>query len=130
MDNLPKRILVVDDDRDTLTFLKENLKRAGYRVVTAETGEEGLDEFRHNMPDLVILDVMMPGMDGWEVLRRIKSGPRSGKVPVIMLTAQSDDADKYKGYDIGADFYVTKPFNMQKLLPVIRTMVMEHDKPQ
>lgn len=129
MDELkPKKILVVEDDPDTLTFLLENLKRAGYQTVGADTGEDGLEKFKDIKPDLVILDILLPGIDGWEVLQRIKSGLKSRRVPVIMLTAQSGDQDKLKGYQYGADFYVAKPFNMQKLLAVIRNMVMERTR--
>jgi len=121
----PKRILLVEDDRDTLTVLRENLKRAGYQVVEAQTGEEGLVAFKRYKPDLVILDVALPGIDGWEVLRRIKAGPISRKTPVVMLTGKTDNADKIKGYEIGADFYMTKPYNVQKLLTVVRSIVRE-----
>ncbi|HOJ39080.1 MAG TPA: response regulator, partial [bacterium] len=117
----------IEDDPDTLALLKENFKRAGYQVVAAETGEDGLSLFKRQKPDLVILDVILPGMDGWEVLRRIKSGPISRRTPVIMLTGQGEDADKLKGYEIGADFYVPKPFNMAKLLVVVRSMVSEQN---
>jgi len=121
----PKRILLVEDDRDTLTVLRENLKRAGYQVVEAQSGEEGLVAFKRYKPDLVILDVALPGIDGWEVLRRIKAGPISRKTPVVMLTGKTDNADRIKGYEIGADFYMTKPYNVQKLLTVVRSIVRE-----
>ncbi len=121
----PKRILLVEDDRDTLTVLRENLKRAGYQVVEAQSGEEGLVAFKQYKPDLVILDVALPGIDGWEVLRRIKAGPISRKTPVVMLTGKTDNADRIKGYEIGADFYMTKPYNVQKLLTVVRSIVRE-----
>ena len=128
MEIIGKKILVVEDDPDTLMYISQVLKRAGYAVTGAVSGEEGLEKFRDIRPDLVILDVMLPGMDGWEVLKKIKSGFRSRKTPVIMLTAKDTDSDKLKGYEFGADFYVTKPFNMQKLLPVIRNMITEYSK--
>ena len=128
MEIIGKKILVVEDDPDTLMYISQVLKRAGYAVAGAVSGEEGLEKFRDIRPDLVILDVMLPGMDGWEVLKKIKSGFRSRKTPVIMLTAKDTDRDKLKGYEFGADFYVTKPFNMQKLLPVIRNMITEYSK--
>jgi len=128
MEIIGKKILVVEDDPDTLMYISQVLKRAGYAVTGAVSGEEGLEKFRDIRPDLVILDVMLPGIDGWEVLKKIKSGFRSRKTPVIMLTAKDTDSDKLKGYEFGADFYVTKPFNMQKLLPVIRNMITEHSK--
>jgi len=128
MEMLPKKILVIEDDSDTLKFITESLKRASYRVTGAGSGEDGLEKFREEKPDLVILDIALPGIDGWEVLQKIKSGWKSKKIPVIMLTAKDSDTDKLKGYDFGADFYVTKPFNIQKLLPVIRNIIMEHFK--
>jgi DNA-binding response OmpR family regulator len=99
------------------------LKSSGYIVLGAENGEEGIKLFKEEKPDLVILDVVMPMMDGWEVLRRIKAGFKSKRIPVIMVTGKSEDADKIKGYDYGADFYVTKPYNIQKLLPIIRDII-------
>lgn len=118
-----KTILVIEDEPDNLKVLSMALKSAGYIVFGAENGEEGVEMFRAEKPDLVILDVTMPIMDGWEVLKKIKAGLRSRRVPVIMLTAKSTDKDKLKGYTIGADFYVTKPYNISKLLPIIRDML-------
>ena len=127
-ETVPKRILVIEDDSDALKFITESLKRVGYKVIGVGSGEEGLEKFREEKQDLVILDITLPGIDGWEVLKKIKSGWRSKKIPVIMLTAKDSDTDKLKGYDFGADFYVTKPFNIQKLLPVIRNIIMERSK--
>ena len=118
-----KKILVIEDDPDELVSLTQILRRAGYITIGVPTGEEGLEKFKEEKPDLVILDVMLPGIDGWEVLRRIKSGIRSRKVPVIMLTGKSEDEDKIRGYEFGADFYVTKPYNIHKLLPIIRGII-------
>lgn len=108
---------------DARRMLSLALKSSGYIVFGAENGEEGLKMFKEEKPDLVILDVVMPLMDGWEVLKRIKAGFRSRKVPVIMVTGKNEDADKIQGYDYGADFYVTKPYNIQKLLPIIRDII-------
>ncbi len=123
MGNQLKRILVIEDESDARMMLSLALKSSGYIVFGAENGEEGLKLFKEEKPDLVILDVVMPLMDGWEVLRRIKAGFKSRKIPVIMVTGKSEDADKVKGYDFGADFYVTKPYNIQKLLPIIRDII-------
>jgi len=123
MENKLKKILVMEDEPDALMMLSMALKSSGYIVFGAPNGEEGLKIFREEKPDMVILDVVMPGMDGWEVLQKIKAGFKSKRVPVIMLTGKSEDADKVKGYDYGADFYVTKPYNIQKLLPVIRDII-------
>jgi DNA-binding response OmpR family regulator len=123
MKNAQKKILIMEDEPDALMMLSMALKSAGYVVFGAPDGEEGLKIFREEKPDMVILDVVMPRMDGWEVLQRIKAGLKSKRVPVIMLTGKSEDEDKVKGYDYGADFYVTKPYNIQKLLPIIRDFI-------
>ena len=123
MKKTQKKILIMEDEPDALMMLSMALKSAGYVVFGAPDGEEGLKIFREEKPDLVILDVVMPKMDGWEVLQRIKAGLKSKRVPVIMLTGKSEDEDKVKGYDHGADFYVTKPYNIQKLLPIIRDFI-------
>lgn len=120
-----KKILIIEDDPEERLILGRELRKEGYIVYESPTGEEGLKVFKEDKPDLVILDVMLPGIDGWEVLKRIKKGPLSRKVPVMMLTGKSEDKDKIKGYDFGADYYVTKPYNISKLLPVIRSLVEE-----
>lgn len=120
-----KKILIIEDDPEERLILRKELRKEGYIVYEAPTGEEGLKIFKEDKPDLVILDVMLPGIDGWEVLRRIKKGPLSRRVPVMMLTGKSEDKDKIKGYEIGADYYVTKPYNVAKLLPVIKSLIEE-----
>jgi DNA-binding response OmpR family regulator len=120
-----RKILIIEDDPEERLILSRELKKEGFIVYEATTGEEGLKIFKEDRPDLVILDVMLPGIDGWEVLRRIKKGPISRKVPVMMLTGKSEDSDKIKGYEIGADYYVTKPYNVSKLIPVIRSLIEE-----
>ncbi|MCS7180863.1 MAG: response regulator [bacterium] len=120
-----KKILIIEDDAEERLILGRELRRQGYIVYEAPTGEEGLKIFKEDRPDLVILDVMLPGIDGWEVLKRIKKGPLSRKVPVMMLTGKAEDKDKIKGYEIGADYYVTKPYNVNKLLPVIESLIEE-----
>ncbi|HOK56769.1 MAG TPA: response regulator [bacterium] len=120
-----KKILIIEDDPEERLILSRELKRIGYIVYEAATGEEGLKIFKEDKPDLVILDVVLPGIDGWEVLKRIKKGPLSRKVPVMMLTGKSENEDKIKGYEIGADYYVTKPYNVNKLLPVIKSLIEE-----
>jgi DNA-binding response OmpR family regulator len=118
-----KTILVAEDDPETRLILQQGLVRAGYRVIIAEDGEQALERFREYKPDLVLLDVEMPRLNGWEVLERLKSGWRSRKVPVMMVTGKTSDEDKIKGYEMGVDYYVTKPFNIQRLLPIIRNLV-------
>jgi len=118
-----KKILVIEDEPEEIEVLIQTLKKSGYIVYGAQTGEEGLDIFRKVKPALVLLDILLPGIDGWEVLRRIKTGPLSKKTPVVMITAKSSDTDKATGYEIGADFYITKPYNITKILPIIRDIV-------
>jgi DNA-binding response OmpR family regulator len=106
-------ILVVDDDTDIRGLVQELLQRAGHDVVEAPDGNDGLKRFYAEKPDLVILDVQMPGLDGWGVLERIRE---LSEVPVIMLTARAEELDKVRGLRAGADDYVTKPFGRQELL--------------
>ncbi len=120
-----KKVLVIEDDPIERQVLLQALKNSGYVSYGAQTGEEGLTLFKKVKPDVVLLDVVLPGIDGWDVLKKIKSGPLSRKVPVIMITAKSENTDKITGYEIGADFYVTKPYNISKLLPIIRNIVSE-----
>jgi DNA-binding response OmpR family regulator len=108
-----RRILVIDDDPDLLTMLERILSSAGAQVISAIDGPEGLRQFFDHRPDLILLDLMMPGMDGWEVCQRIR---QYSDVPIIMLTALSQDGEMVRGLDIGADDFVVKPFNIGVLL--------------
>lgn len=111
---MPKKlILVVDDEPAIVRLVKATLQNEGYGVATASRGEEALEFLNEQRPDLIVLDLMMPGIDGIETLRRIRS---ETQVPVIMLTARSADADKLRGLESGADDYVTKPFNPDELV--------------
>ena len=114
------RILVVDDDVELATLLREFLQREGLQVDFAHSGPSGLDAASRGAYDLVVLDVMLPGMDGFEILRRLR--PQS-KVPVIMLTARGDDVDRIVGLELGADDYLPKPFNPRELLARIRAVM-------
>lgn len=105
-------ILVIDDDKTLLRLLNEALSKAGFQVILASNGIDGLQELYARQPDLVILDVMMPRMDGWETLSRIR---QLSRVPVIMLTAKDAEADKVRGFNLGVDDYVTKPFSFAEL---------------
>lgn len=106
------RILVVDDDSTLLRFLQEYLEREGYAVTAANRGKKALRAFYEEQPDLVVLDVMMPGMDGWEVCARIRD---MANTPVILLTAKTEEADKLRGFRLGVDDYITKPFSLAEL---------------
>jgi diguanylate cyclase (GGDEF)-like protein len=118
-----KRILVVDDDRNLRKIIQTNLELAGYDVSTAPNGEEALHMLDSMQPDLVVLDVMMPIMDGYEVARRIRRHPANTHVPIIMLTAKSEVEDKLAGFDAGADDYITKPFGPQELLARVKAKI-------
>jgi DNA-binding response OmpR family regulator len=113
-------ILVVDDERHIVQLVRLYLANEGFAVETASTGVEALDKFAMLHPRLVILDLMMPKVDGWEVCRRIR---RDGDTPIIMLTARADDIDKVVGLELGADDYVTKPFNPRELVARVKAVL-------
>jgi two-component system alkaline phosphatase synthesis response regulator PhoP len=114
------KILVCDDERHIVRLIQVNLERQGYTVVTAFDGKEGLEKIRAEKPNLVVLDVMMPYMDGFEVLKNIRKEPETESLPVIMLTAKAQDKDVFEGYHYGADMYLTKPFNPMELVTFVK----------
>ena len=114
-------ILVVDDTRANIGFLLETLTQAGYRVRVAPDGETALEQIQYSPPDLVLLDVMMPGIDGFETCGRIRKIPHLSQLPVIFMTALSDTQDKVRAFAAGADDYVTKPFQSEEVLARVRT---------
>ena len=113
-------ILVIDDDRNILAIIEMYLKKEGYEVVTCERGDTAIDAFRKAAPSLVVLDVMLPGMDGWEVLAKLRE---ESSVPVIMLTAKGDTTDRIQGLDLGADDYMAKPFEAKELIARIKAVM-------
>lgn len=113
-------ILIVDDEPDVLMLCRVNLEFEGYNVVEAHGGEEAVEIVRRGDIDLVLLDVMMPGMDGWEVLSSIRRNPQTAEIPVIMLTAKAEERDQIRGWSDGANDYVTKPFNPIALSETVR----------
>src|SRR5581483_8038771 len=115
-----ERILVVDDDPLILRLVRMNLDKAGYKTVTAVNGEEAIDVVSSELPDLVILDLMLPKVDGYEVCRRIRE---FSLVPVVMLTAKGEQVDKLRGFEMGADDYLTKPFAPQELLARVQAVL-------
>lgn len=119
-DTRPK-ILIIDDDMDSLLPLKRSLERENYKVVEAYNGQDGLLKATAEIPDLILLDLMMPGMDGYEVCNRLKKETPAYNTPIIMLTAKGEVGDKVKGLELGADDYVTKPFNLSELKARIKT---------
>jgi diguanylate cyclase (GGDEF)-like protein len=118
-----KRVLVVDDDRNLRKIIQTNLELAGYEVTSASTGDEAMTILDAMQPDLVVLDVMMPLMDGYEVARRIRRHPSNTHVPIIMLTAKGEVDDKLTGFDAGVDDYMTKPFGPQELLARVKAKI-------
>ncbi|MCL5429314.1 MAG: response regulator transcription factor [Chloroflexi bacterium] len=121
------RILIIEDDEAILAFLRRGLGFEGYEVDTAETGQKGLALAGGNRPDLVVLDWMLPGMDGLEVCKRLRA---TGKVPILMLTAKDSVSDRVLGLDAGADDYMVKPFNLDELLARIRALLRRTQTPK
>lgn len=121
--SMPQRILAVDDEANVRRIVQVILTRAGYQVTLAGDGVEGLGKVKEELPDLVVLDVMMPHMDGFEMLRRLKSDPEIAGIKVIMLTARAQDADIFEGERMGADLYLTKPFNPNDLLQAVNQLL-------
>ena len=113
-------ILAVDDDVQVLSLVRDTLEMEGYRVITADSGEAAVAAFEQQLPDLVVLDIMLPGIDGYAVCRRIRS---SSQVPIIMLTGRGSDEEKVRGLDAGADDYVPKPFSIEELLARVRAVL-------
>lgn len=118
-----EKILIVDEEIDASTALKVALEAEGYNVIEALDGYEGIRKAKSETPDVILLDIMMPGMDGFEVCRRLKADPASSHIPVIMLTAKGEIDDKVEGLELGADDYVTKPFNLKELKARIRMVL-------
>ena len=117
---MAKTILAVDDERSIVRLVQVNLERQGYNVVTAFDGKQALERIAEHRPDLVICDVMMPYMDGFEVLTAIRKDPATRELPVIMLTAKAMDNDVFTGYQRGADCYLTKPFSPLELISFVK----------
>ncbi|MGD0828755.1 MAG: response regulator, partial [Desulfobaccales bacterium] len=116
-------ILAVEDDEDILELLRYNLAKEGYRVTAVTTGEEGLRLARSTTPDLVLLDLMLPGVDGLEVCRSLKMDAKTRLAPIIMLTAKGEEADIVSGLELGAEDYITKPFSTRVLLARVRAVL-------
>ncbi len=117
------KILIVDDEMDTLLPLRRSLEVENYRVIEAYDGHEAINKAKTEIPDLILLDLMMPGMDGYEVCGKLRSEPLTKNIPIIILTAKGYVRDKVKGLEIGADDYVTKPFNLNELKARIKSVL-------
>jgi len=118
-----RTILVIDDEPELVKLLDYNLSKAGYLVLSARDGESGLAAARKHAPDAIILDVMMPGLDGWEVCKRLRQDPSTSALPVLMLTAKADEGDRVLGLELGADDYVGKPFGVRELLARVKALL-------
>ena len=117
---MPKKILAVDDEKHIVRLVQINLQKEGYEVITASNGREALEKVAAEKPDLVVMDVMMPEMDGFEALKKLKEDDATAEIPVIMLTAKAQDADVFRGWQSGADLYLTKPFNPLELITFVK----------
>lgn len=118
-----ERILVVDDEFAICELISEALKRQGYRVDTASDGDTALDKAEATLPDLLLLDLMLPRLDGWEVCRRLKAQESTKRIPIMMLTARRDEKDLVAGLEIGADDYLRKPFSLGELVARAKTLI-------
>jgi two-component system alkaline phosphatase synthesis response regulator PhoP len=117
------KILVIEDEADILEVIQYNLEREGNKVIACRNGEQGLSRIRTDNPDLVILDLMLPGMDGVEVCRQVKSDPVTRAIPVIMVTAKAEESDIVLGLGIGADDYIAKPFSPRELIARVKVVL-------
>jgi DNA-binding response OmpR family regulator len=124
------RVLVVEDEPDVAELLRYNLVREGYDVVLAPNGADALRHARESRPDLVLLDLMIPQLNGWEVCRRLKQEPATRAIPVIIVTARVEEGDKVLGFEMGADDYVTKPFAVRELLARVRAVIRRSRPPE
>ncbi|GHO44159.1 response regulator transcription factor [Ktedonospora formicarum] len=124
---MARKILVVDDEAVLAETIAYNLEQSGYHVITVADGNSALEAARSERPDLIVLDVMLPGMDGLEVCRQLRRENRTATTPILMLTAKGDEIDKVVGLEVGADDYVTKPFGRRELLARIRALLRRSD---
>ena len=124
------RILVVEDDDDIAELIQYNLERDGYAVTRVETGEAALERIARERPDLLLLDLMLPKLDGMDVCRRIKADARGGDLPVVMVTAKGEEADVVAGLELGAEDYITKPFRARELVARVRAVLRRRARPE
>jgi two-component system, OmpR family, alkaline phosphatase synthesis response regulator PhoP len=124
MNSIPRpQILVVDDDREIVRLLRAYLEQSGFRTLAAHDGESALHYLRAEQPDLVVLDLMLPDRDGWDITRLVRADPSLNQTPIIMLTARIEDTDKILGLELGADDYITKPFNPREVVARVRSVL-------
>ena len=120
---MSKKILAVDDEKHILRLVQINLEKAGYEVITASNGAQAVEKVRSEKPALIVMDVMMPEMTGFEALQILKNDPETSAIPVVMLTAKAQDSDVFHGWQSGADLYLTKPFNPMELLTFVKRIL-------
>jgi len=125
---MSKKILIVEDDHDVVKLLKYNLEKEGFKVNYTTDGSLALAEIRRGEPDLVILDLMLPGLDGLEICRQLRRTEKYSSMPLLMLTARDEEADRVVGLEMGADDYVTKPFSMRELTARVRAIVRRMER--
>lgn len=123
-------ILVVEDDAEIRELVKFNLERDGFRVAAVERGDEAMDRIKASRPDAIILDIMLPGRSGLELLQELRRGPQTKDLPVVLLTARASEVDKLVGFEFGADDYITKPFSPRELLARVRAMLRRSQPPE
>jgi DNA-binding response OmpR family regulator len=126
----PRRLLIADDDPDVLALLVLNFEAEGFEVVSARDGLEAEVMARAMVPDIVVLDVMMPERDGFEVLRNLRANAETRDIPVILLTARATDADIWEGWSTGTDYYITKPFDIDELVRLVRYAASDEGRRQ
>jgi two-component system phosphate regulon response regulator PhoB len=118
-----KTILIIEDERDLLDLIAFNLEREGYRILTSQDGKDGLETARTRSPDLIILDLMLPGIMGTDICKILKNSEKTASIPIIMLTAKGEEIDRVVGFEVGADDYVVKPFSNRELMLRIRAVL-------
>lgn len=122
---MAKKIMVVDDEPYIARVIKFKLEQEGYNVISANDGQTGLQRIREEKPDLVLLDVMMPGLSGYDVCQQLKQDPALAGIPVVILTAKGQERDREQGLNLGASDYITKPFSPNRLLELVKNMIGE-----
>lgn len=120
---MAKTVLIIDDEPELVRLLDYNLTKADYVVLSARDGEKGLSVARQHAPDVIVLDVMMPGLDGWEVCKRLRQEPATARIPILMLTAKAEEADRVLGLELGADDYMAKPFGVRELVARVKALL-------
>lgn len=125
---MKQKILIVDDEADILTLLEYNLEKAGFRVISANDGPDAVEITKKEKPDIIILDIMLPSMEGTEVCKILKSGDATRHIPIIMLTAKGEEVDRIVGFELGADDYITKPFSPRELILRVKAVLKRGHK--